>query len=93
VDRRTDCGVDSHVAVNVPTADAPWIRTEWRRHGERRWRASLNAPKDGQIRVWLPPYERYTLKLTAIDFAGNEVRAPGPPLEVVMPSRDMATRK
>jgi hypothetical protein len=93
VDRYIECRVDTHVAVNVPTVDAPWIRTEWRRHGERRWRASLNAPKDGQIRVWLPPYERYTLKLTAIDFAGNEVRAPGPPLEVVMPSRDMATRK
>jgi hypothetical protein len=91
--RRTDCGVDSHVAVNVPTADAPWIRVEWRQHGERRWRASLNAPTDGQIRVWLPLNERYTLKLTAIDFAGNEVRAPGPPLDVVMPSSEVAKRK
>jgi hypothetical protein len=37
--------------------------------------------------------ERYTLKLTAIDFAGNEVRAPGPPLDVVMPSSEVAKRK
>jgi len=89
---RTDCGVDSHVSVEVPIADAPWIRVEWRPHGERRWRRSLNAPKDEQIKVWLPPDGRYTLKLTAIDFAGNEVKAPGPPLEVVMPSRKVAKR-
>jgi hypothetical protein len=93
VDRRTDCGVDSHVTVNVPTADAPWIRVEWRRPDERRWRASLNEPRAGQIRVWLPAGERYLLKLTAIDFAGNAVRAPGPPLEIVMPSRATAKRK
>ena len=93
VDRRIGCGVDSYVAVNVPTADAPWIRAEWRQHGERRWRPSLNAPADGQIRVWLPPDGRYTLKLTAIDSAGNGVKAPGPPLEIVMPSRATAKRK
>jgi hypothetical protein len=91
--RRGGCGVDSHVAVNVATADAAWIRVEWRQHGERRWRPSLNAPTDGQIRVWLPPDERYTLRLTAIDFAGNEVRAPGRPLEVVMPSGTPAKRQ
>jgi hypothetical protein len=91
--RRSNCSVDSHVAVNVPTADAAWIRVEWRQHGERRWRLSLSAPTDGQVFVWLPPDERYTLKLTAIDSAGNEVAAPGRPLEVVVPCHEVATRK
>ena len=36
---------------------------------------------------------RYTLKLTAIDFSGNAVKAPGPPLEIVMPSREVAKRQ
>jgi hypothetical protein len=90
--RRSNCGVDSHVAVDVATADAAWIRVEWRGRGERAWRRSLDAPGDGQIRVWLPLDGRYTLRLTAIDAAGNEVRAPGPPLEVVMPASQLAKR-
>jgi hypothetical protein len=53
-------------------------------------------PRGGQVYVdyWttgrafnLEPGQRYAVKLTAIDAAGNEARAPGPPVEIVGPAQ------
>ncbi len=67
------------------TADAAWIRVEWRQHGERGGGLPLTRRRTARSGSGFPR-TTLQLRLTAIDFAGNECGRPGRPLEVVMPS-------
>jgi len=52
--------------------------------------ATAVAPRAIANKLVLANGERYIVKRTAIDFAGNEAQAPGAPLEVVAPSLQVA---
>ena len=87
------CFTESFVEINVALAETVTIRIDARGHGDRRRQQHVFIPTDGRIRVPLPAGERYSLQLTAVDLAGNESKAPGGPIDVSMPSPEVAKRK
>ena len=72
------------------------IRVDARERGDKHARRELYLPDDTRIAFRVFPGDdtaHYFLKLTAIDMAGNESKAPGPPIEVVVPAREVAKRR
>ena len=81
------------VLVNVSVSEPALFRAVLRAHGRDVRRLHLLPRPDGRIEVidW-GEGGRFTLKLTAIDVAGNRSNAPGPPIEIVVPERQEAHR-
>jgi hypothetical protein len=94
VDPRTTSRDSSYVDVSVPVAEVAIVRVDLRPHGDGAWRHRWYLPTNEQIRLSnLADGQRYTVKFTAIDFAGNESTAPGPAVQLTLPSNQVAKRR
>lgn len=81
------------VDITVAVAEPVIIRAEVRDRRDARPSRALLLPQDNNIRLAVTDGSRYTVKLTAIDLAGNEAKASGPPIEIVVPSGPVAKPK
>jgi len=90
--QQTNGGNGAFVDIDVAVTEPALFRVEVRARAKRRSYHALLVSRGRRIRLPVAPGGHYALKLTAIDFAGNEAQAPGPPIEVAVPSREASKR-
>ena len=84
--QRSTCRWLRYVDISVPVSEPAIFRVHTRERGDQRLRQEFFLAHQGSIMFPVTENTHYTLKLTAVDFAGNEAKAPGPPIQIHVPA-------